>query len=226
MIEGVANITGNINNDIQKLLGTLNKNGGPAPKVNEIDKIPRYNFAMPGSGNMPPVDIMFTPVNNNQLHFRINLVPRGGMSQNIIGSSQQNVKILETVPAQEQAFVFAGNVEKFAALPVWQGAQGQNVQSYLSQIKSLCVYGNVQARYLIINADIILKDPASAGKIIQLIEGFKNTLAKVAQFDIPPRIVSKGKFINVSGCVNIAKAWLMISRMTSQPRIKNSPARK
>ena len=90
----------------------------------------------------------------------------------------------------------------------------------------MCVYGNVQARYLIINADIILKDPASAGKIIQLIEGFKHTLAKTAQFDIPPRIVSKGKFINVSGRVNIAKAWLMISRMTSQPRIKNSPARK
>lgn len=225
-IEGIANITGNIHNDIQKLLAALKQDSGPVPQIKEIDKVPRYNFSMPGAENMPPVDIMFTPVNNNQLHFRINIVPRGAMSQIAIGTSQGNVQILKTVPQQEQAFVIAGNIENFAALSAMYGERTQHISSYLTQIQTLCIYGNIQSQHLIINTDVILKDPASVGKFVQMLANVSEKLSRIAQFDDSPRIVSKGKIVNINWRVNIAKAWQMISRITSQQKSINSPVKK
>lgn len=217
-VEGVANITGNIHNDIQKLLGTLKQNGGPTPQIKETGKVTHYNFTMPGVEKMPLLDVMFTPISNNQLHFRINIAPSGEMSQMMIGTSQGKVQILQTVSQQALAFVLAGNVEKIAPFFAMAGERTQNISSYLSQIQTLCICGNVQSQHLIINADIILKDPAAAGRFVQLLNGVCPKLAQVAHFDGSPQIVSKGKIVNINGKINIARGWQMISHITSQQR--------
>lgn len=223
-IEGVANITGNIHNDIQKLLKNLGQNGGPSPKINEIDKIPHYNWTVPANEDTPPVDIMFTPVNNNQLHFRINITPRGEMSQAAIGTTQKNVTLLNTVPQQEQAFVLAGDVEKLMSLTGLPGAQGENAMTYLSQIKTVCAYGNVQALHLFVNANIILKDSSFLPKFIQLLNSYRNNMVAIAKLEELPRITSSGNMIKIAAKINIADAWQMLSGMTTPH--KDSPAKK
>lgn len=236
-IEGVANITGNIHNDIQKLMGTLSQNGGPMPQMSKDEKIPKYNLAIPANENVPPVDIMFTPVNNNQLHFRINIVPRDKMSQLTVGTSQAQSRLLTTVPQREHSFVLAANVEKIAALPILQNNQSGMAAAYLDKIKTVCLYGHVEKLFLMIQGDIVLNGPEFSGSFVQLLNLFKTNMAKNFKKEELPQITAKANIVSVSAKVNIADAWKALSKITRQPRgkkrsaigprkTKNSPAGK
>ena len=221
-IEGVANITGNIHNDIQKLMGTLGQNGGPVPQMSKDEKNPRYNLSIPANENVPPVDIMFTPVNNNQLHFRINIVPKDRMSQYTVETSQAKSKLLTTVPQREHSFVLSANVEKISTLPMLQNDRSGMAAVYLDKVRTVCIYGHVQNLFLILRGDIVLKGPEFAGSFVQLLNVFNTNMSAKIKKDNLVQITSKSNIVTVSGKVNIADAWDAISKITRQPRSKKT----
>ena len=225
-IEGVANITGDIQNDIQKLLCSLADEGAPAPQIIKHDELSKYNFKIPANDNLPPIDVMFTAINNNQLHFRINIIPHGDMSQEIIGTSQKKNKILNDIPQQDQAFVLAADIEKLSQFPILQTEKAKPVATYISQIKSVCIFGHVQNLHLLIQCNIVLKNVSSVSNYTQLLNSFRSKIAQSFKFEEMPKIISKDNVIRITGKINIKDAWQIISHITNRPKLKNSPAGK
>lgn len=228
-IEGVAKITGNIHNDIQKLLETFTQEGMPTPQINEIEHMSFYNFSVPNNEATPPIDIMFVPLNNNLLHFKINIKPNENMSQTMVVTSQENVKVLETRPQNQQAFVVAGHVEKIKKFPIWQRNHKINMMGYFNQIETFCICGNVSNLHLIISVNILFKNSESAKNFTLSFNNVKSKIAQTISVDEQPQLISKGNAVQITGKINIAKAWKIISHITSQPNqteSNNSPVNK
>ena len=218
-VEGAANITGNIKADIQKMLGAIAEDNGPVPQISNSDDLSMYNFSFPANGTLPPMDVMFVQTENNLVQFRINVTPKGKMPQSVLSTNQGGkVPLLAKVPSGDQAFILAVKTAKFANAPaLQQNPKTQLLSLYLNQMGSICIYGRVQQRHLLITAAFIFKQAADANAFAMLLENFKTQLPSQDPKELP-KISVRENLVQVNANVDIASSWQIISRITlAQP---------
>ncbi len=225
-VEGVANITGNVQDDIKRLLKNLSQEGAPAPQINKKDGLSKYNFSIPTADICPPVDIMFVPVNSNQIQFRINITPGKEMSQSVINTSDGNNRSITGIPKENQAFVLAAVLEKITASPLMQMFEKQPIAAALKNMNSVCLYGSFQQRHLFIYGNFVFKDPASAGGFVRFLRGYTAKLFPQSGPRKQLEITVDKNAVQISEKINIAGVWQKINKITRPSPRRSSPVRK
>ena len=225
-IEGIANITGDVRGDIKKLLNTLSQEGGGKPEINKQGGLSKYKFSMPAVETLPPADIMFVPINNNQIQFRINLAPQQKMPQPLLSSPQGNFQLLTGDSPEEQSFVFAANLSKILSSPLMQTPKGQAFGAHIKNMRSVCIYGKVQHKHLLVTGNFAFSGPAEAGPFVQLVSGIVQQFNSQFGPRKTPFIRLQGNVVQVTGKIDIADAWKKITQGVRPSPRRSSPVRK
>ena len=216
-VEGVAEITGDLKGDIAKMLESLKKNNGPAPKVDRRDEGTFYNFNLPGGEKSPPVDAMFVPIGNNRIHFRANIAPQGeklAMRPLEAVSGGGASKLPARFYGGAASFILAVRTEKFAGLPLPSG-DGRELAEFLQQMKTLCLSGEVRGVNLLVDGEFSFQDIRTAGRFAGQAQLFLQRLALMTG-SAAPKTVMKGGEVRISFPVNIAHTWRMLTNTTNR----------
>jgi len=220
-IDGVANITGNLQGDIDKLLGLLKEGGGPQPQITKQGDMQFYNLSLPQMEQLPPADIMLVPTGGNQVQFRINISPKGKMVQRTLNTSRQGSPLTAGLRSRELAFACSAYAEKLSAIPLPATDNARELNTFLRKLKSLCVSGHVDGLYLIVDASFLFKTVTDAAEFSEKAKTFLTQLLPVIGAKDMPKTVLTGSQLAISLKIDIAASWDLISRVTSN---KNEPS--
>lgn len=222
-IDGVANITGNLQGDIDKLLGSLKEGGGIQPQITKQDNRQFYNLSLPQMEQLPPADIMLVPIGSNQVQFRINISPKGKMVQQTLNASKQGSPLTAGLRNRELAFACSAYADKFSTIPLAATNNARELNAFLQKLKSLCVSGYVDGLYLIVDASFLFKTVTDAAEFSEKAKNFLTQLLPVMGAKDMPKTVLTGSQLAISLKIDIAASWNLVSRVTSN---KNEPSMK
>ena len=214
-IDGVANITGNLQGDISKVLAALKENNGPQPQISKLGDTKFYDLSLPQTEQLPPADIMLVPIGSNQVQFRINIAPKGKMVRRTLNASGGKVPLISGLRARELAFACAAYAEKFAAAPLAETDNARELSGFLQKLKTLCVSGYVDGRYMIVDAAFQFKAASDAAEFAGKAKPLLAQLLPAVGAKDVPKVVLTGARLTISLKIDIAVSWNLISRVTS-----------
>lgn len=211
-IRGVADITGNLQEDIGKLMATLKQNNAAPPQMREQNDMSFYNFTLPAMGALPASDIQFVPVKPNRIQFWINIAGKSNPAQQL----QVPAKGVAVPAAQfrggELAFACAAKPEKLSASSLASTKNGQQLNEFLQQLNQICISGYVRGRLLMVDAVFAFKEHSLAAGFAGTVRPLLNHVSSASgALLLAPRAIQSGREVDIVLPINISKAWNFIS---------------
>ena len=224
-IEGVANISGNLQGDIDKLMETMNQKEGsmPQPQVSKKDDMNFYNLSLAGKDNTQGADVMVVPITPNQIQFRININPKDKMSQSLLTATPASSG---NKPPPESFAKLAGQDVAFACYLVPEKLVGLNpadtdameaLNSFMKKISDIGLTAQVSGALTILKGSFTFKSEADAAAAAEsatdILPAIKSYFGTEQQ---SPRSTVNGKILELTIPLNTSDAWDMISRLTDE----------
>lgn len=231
-IEGVANISGDMLGDIDKIMKMMkeqkSEEGGeglPVPEVSKKDNMDFYNMNVEGENEGQGLDVMFVPVTPNRIQFRVNINPTDKMSQALVApfTGSGNVQPSEgfkSLIGQDVALGCFLVPDKIANLNLEGSDSMEELSGFLKKVSELSVTVQVSGTLTIIKSVISFKSESDAATFAKTTEEVLSELKSYLGSDQSPRSTVTGKILNITIPINISDAWDMISRYTDLTDIK------
>ncbi len=224
-IEGVANISGNLQGDIDKLMETMKQKEGsvPQPQISKKDDMNFYNLSLESKDNTQGADVMIVPVTPNQLQFRISINPKDKMSQSLLtaaaaspGNKEPSANFAK-LAAQDVAFACYLVPEKLIDLNVAETDAMEMLNSFMKKISDIGLSAQVSGALTILKGSFSFKSEADAAAAA---ESAKDILPAIKSYfgteQQSPRSTVSGKTLELTIPINTSDAWDMISRLTDE----------
>lgn len=224
-LEGVAVISGNVKGDIAKLLQAGKDSDAATPQIMKQNDLNFYQYKFDGDEKIPPANFTFSLDQDGLLHFRADVSPDKGQTIPFHSGNLSGKPTLVTGMAQKDlSFAAAVRTEKFLTIPASSPEAGK-LKDFLGKLNTVLVTGRVQDNFLQISIVFSAKNSLLAGELHQAIQPVLEQLALGFSQQIEGLSVNvKNNDILLSGNINIAVAWNLISRITKQqPQQQLSP---
>ena len=93
-------------------------------------------------------------------------------------------------------------------------------------MRSVCIYGKVQHKHLLVTGNFAFSGPAEAGPFVQLVSGIVQQFNSQFGPRKTPFIRLQGNVVQVTGKIDIADAWKKITQGVRPSPRRSSPVRK
>ena len=214
-VDGVANITGDLPGDIDKLMEMMKGNDGVSSQMSRQGDLDFYSIAMSGADNISGFDCMFVPVKPNQIQFRININSQDAVRKQVLSTYAEPSPAIKKLSGQELAFACIMDPEKIAGFKFTDKAE--KVADFLKQVKEISVSAHVAGKDLMLGGTFSFKSESFVSAFVALAEPFLSQVKPAAGSETPPRVSTAGKDVSITIPVNISDAWDMISNFTAEP---------
>jgi hypothetical protein len=216
-VDGVANISGNLTGDIDKMMESLKENNSLFPQMTKQDDLDFYTLALSGADNISGVDFMLVPISPNQIQFRVNINSKDAVQKKVLSTYSEPSPAIKKLSSQELAFACILSPEKIAALDLPDNASA--IAEILKQMNQIAVTVYVAGKQMMLGGTFAFKSESFASDFVTIAQPF---LSRVNSFtgtesQTPPRVSVNGKDVSVTIPVDISNAWSLISNMTADP---------
>lgn len=218
-IEGVAMITGNVKDDIAKLLQVGQGADIPAPQIMRQGDLDFYHYTLSGDEKMPPANFTFSLDKGGLLHFRaaVNPAPKQSVALSSVNAAKK-ATLVSGMEQKDLSFAASIKTDKFLTLPASTADAGK-LKDFLNKLNTILVTGRVQGNFLQINIALSAKNSQLAGELYQMLQPILKQVS--IGFGQQVEGVSsniKNSDVLIAGNINIAVAWNLISSVTEQPQ--------
>lgn len=223
-IEGVANISGNMQGDIDKMMEMLNQppeeGTAPQPQVSKKNDMNFYNLNLKDDENTQNTDIMIVPVTPNQLHFRVNINPSDPMAQTLVKPPAAT----GTTPSEGFAKFVGQDValacylipDKLAELTLTETDAMEVMGSFLKKVSDVALSAQVSGPLTMLKGAFTFKSETNAAEFAETAKEVLPTLQSYLGTEQAPRSALNGKVLELTIPFNTSDAWDMISRLTDE----------
>lgn len=221
-VEGVANISGNMLGDIDKMMEMLKQQDGPMPEISRKDDMDFYNLSTAGDEESPATDFMLVPISPNQMQFRININPSDKMPQTLLrmgtnsGSGTEQAEALAKLGGQDVAFACFFVPEKFADIKVAETDAAESLSDFLQKVSCLSITAQVSGPIMILKGLFSFKSEPDAAAFKRSADELLPEMKTLLGTEQSPRSTTTGKNLEISIPLDISDAWDMISRFTDE----------
>lgn len=214
-IDGIANITGDLPGDIDKLMEMMKGNDGISSQMSKQGDLDFYSIAMSGADSLSGFDCMFVPVKPNQIQFRININSQDAVRKAVLSTYSEPSAAIKRLSGQDIAFACILSPEKFAGLKFSDNSE--KVVEFLKQVKELAVSVRVAGQEMKLNGIFSFKSESDAAAFVTIAEPVLSKVKPYAGAETPPHVEVTGKDVDITIPVSISDAWDLISNMTAEP---------
>ena len=214
-VDGIANISGDLPGDIDKLMEMMKGNDGVSSQMSKQGDLDFYSIAMSGADNISGFDCMFVPVKPNQIQFRININSQDAVRKAVLSTYSEPSPAIKRLSGQELAFACIISPEKIAGLQL-AGNAGK-IAEYLKQMKELAISVRVAGQDVKLNGIFSFKSESDAAAFVTIAQPILSQVKSYTGAETPPRISVTEKDVDITIPVSISDAWDLISNMTAEP---------
>lgn len=219
-IDGVANISGDMMGDIDKMMESLKQTNGASPEQTRQNDLDFYTLALSGADGISGLDCMVIPVKPNQIQFRFNINSKDPMQKTLIGMpSAEPSPSLKKLSSQDLAFAIILSPDKLAGINFANTGNGEKFAEFLKQLDEIAISVYVAGEQMMIGGSFAFKSETFASEFVTIAQPFLSELKSYAGGETPPRINANGKDISVTIPVSISDAWKAISNITQGPEL-------
>lgn len=215
MVDGVANISGDLTGDIDKLMENLKGNDGVSSQMSKQGDLDFYSVAMSGADSVSGFDCMFVPVKPNQIQFRININSQDAAQKKVLSTYSEPSPAIKRMSGQDLAFACIVDPEKIASFKFTDDTE--KVAEFLKKMKEIAVSVRVAGQEMKLNGIFSFKSESDAAAFVTIAKPFLSEVKPATGTETPPRISATGKDVDITIPVNISDAWNLISNMTAEP---------
>ena len=217
-LDGVANISGDMLGDIDKMMENLKQTNGVSPEQTKQNDLDFYTLALSGADGISGLDCMIVPVKPNQIQFRFNINSKDPIQKTMLGiSSAEPSPALKKLSSQDLAFAVILSPEKLAGINFANTDSGEKIAEFLKQLDEIAISVYVAGNQMMIGGSFAFKSETSASEFVTTAQPFLSEVKSVTGVETPPRINANGKDISITIPVNISDAWNAISNITAGP---------
>ena len=214
-VDGIANISGNLQGDIDKLMETMKSNNGIDTQMSKQNDMDFYAIAIPGTEGLSGIDCVFVPVTPNQIQFRVNINSQDAVQKTVLSkSSAEPSQAIKRFSSQELAFACIMSPEKIAGLELTDTAE--KVAEYLKQTSEIALSVRIAGQEMRLNGILSFKSDSDAADFVTIAKPFLSEIKSVAGAETPPNISVSGKDVDITIPVSISDAWDLISNLTTE----------
>jgi len=214
-IDGVANISGDMMGDIDKMMESLKQTNGVSPELSKQNDMDFYTLALSGADGISGLDCMVVPVKPNQIQFRFNINSKDPIQKTLMGiSSSEPSPSLKKLSSQDLAFAIILSPEKIAGINFANTDSGEKIAEFLKQLDEIAISVYVAGSQVMIGGSFAFKSETSASEFVTLAQPVLSEVKSFAGGETPPRINANGKDISITIPVSISDAWDAVSRIT------------
>lgn len=213
-VDGVANITGNLLGDIEKLSEMLKEDSGITPQVSKQDDMDFYSFPMPEMEGLPGGNCMLVPVSPNQIQFRIDLSSKDPVPKKVLNRSSGSSPALGKVNSQDLMFACVISSARIAGLDL--GEETEGISEFLKKVDDIVFSAFVAGEQMKLNCIFAFKSETQAADFANDLKPLMTDMKSLTGFETSPNISKIGKDVTIMLPVNIADAWDLITKITSQ----------
>lgn len=215
-VDGVANITGDLTGDIQKMMEQMKEgNSGASPQMSKQDDLDFYTLALSGADGISGMDIMLVPVKPNQIQFRANLNSKDGVPKTLLGKAAEPSPAIAKYSGQDLSFACIMSPEKIAQFKL--GDDAEKLVEFLKQMNEIAVSVRIAGKQMILDGSFSFKAESSVPAFVAIAEPFLSQVKSVAHGETPPRITTNGRVVGITVPVSISDAWGLLANMTGEP---------
>ena len=219
-IDGVANISGDLMGDIDKMMESLKQTNGATPELSRQNDLDFYTLALSGADGISGLDCMVVPVKPNQIQFRFNINSKDPMQKKLMGiSSAEPSPALKKLSSQDLAFALILSPEKIAGINFANTDSGEKVAEFLKELDEIAISVYVAGSQMMIGGSFAFKSETSASEFVTVAQPLLSEVKSYAGGETPPRINANGKDVSVTFPVSISDAWKAISNITQGPEV-------
>lgn len=221
-VDGIANITGDLPGDIDKLMEMMKGNDGVSSQMSRQNDLDFYSIAMSGADNLSGFDCMFVPVKPNQIQFRININSQDAVRKAVLSTYSEPSPAIKRLSGEDIAFacILSPNILRIA-LEKYAGQKSTNdsekAAEFLEQVNALAISVRVAGQEMKLNGIFSFKSESGAAAFGTIAQPFLSKVKPFAGAETPPRAEVTGKDVDITIAVNISDAWALISNMTAEP---------
>ena len=218
-LDGVANITGDMTGEIQKMMDQMKENNSAAlPQVSKQDDMDFYSLALSGVDGVDSIsglDVMFVPVTPNQIQFRAGINGKDAEPKTVLSKPAEPSPAIAKLSGQDLAFACIMSPEKLAMFKL--GEDSEKLIEFLKQMNEIAFSVRIAGNQMILDGSLSFKAESSIPGFMTIAEPFLSQVKNVAHGETPPRISANGRVVSVTIPVNISDAWGFLSNMTGEP---------
>ncbi len=216
-MDGVANISGDLKGDIDKMLEQLKEgNSGVEPQMSKQNDLDFYTLALPGTDGLSGLDCMLVPVKPNQIQFRVNFNAQDAVQKMVLSKSAEPSPAIQKFSGQELAFACILSPEKLIEIQFANDGSEKLVE-FLKQMSEIAISVRVAGKQMMLEGSFAFKSESSVTEFLTIAEPFLSEVKTAAGGETPPRMTSNGRGVSITIPVNISDAWNLISNMTAEP---------
>lgn len=215
---GVADITGDLGKDIEKLLKVNKENGGPAIQQSKFGKLPAFEYPLEISG-APPINLSLIREGDNRIHFRAELNSEGKSKLGLTPVPAKPSPVISLMKQQDLSFAVLVKTRRFTEFSYPEEPGTLQLKSFLQMLHAVSLVGRVQGDYLLLNAVLKFREEALASHYAQQIRIILSGIQqqKASPFSMLTNIqVSASKDeLNISGMLDLRASWKKMSGFVS-----------
>jgi len=219
-VEGVANISGDLQGDIDNMMELMKQREGTTPQVSKKDNKNFYNLSLSGTKENQKTDFMLVPIGSNQIQFRININPQDTMPQTLLsagaGVSAEESEGLAKLSGQDVAFACFLIPERFADMKISGTESTEALGEFLKKVSSIGLSAQASGVYTILKGSFSFKSEIDAAMFAESAEEILPKMKALLGSEQSPRSVVTGRNLEISIPLNTSDAWDMISRFTNE----------
>ena len=217
-IDGVANISGDMMGDLDKMMETLKQTNGASPEQSKQNDLDFYTLALSGADGISGLDCMVVPVKPNQIQFHFNINSKDPIQKTVMGkSSGEPSPALKKLSSQDLAFAIILSPEKIAGINFANTDRGEKVAEFLTQMNEIGISVYVRGKDMMIDGLFSFKSESFASDFVAIAQPLLPELKSYAGGETPPRMNANGKDVSITIPVSISDAWNLISNFTQEP---------
>ena len=218
-VDGVANISGDLPGDIDRLMEMMQGNSSVDSQTSKQGELDFYTLALSGMDGLSGIDCMFVPVKPNQIQFRVNINSQDAVQKTVLGKSTEPSPAIKKLSSQELAFACILSPEKISGLQL--SGNAEKVAEFLKQMNEIAISVYISGEQMMVGGTFAFKSETSAAAFITVAQPFLSQVKSLAgaENQNPPRIAVNGKDVSITIPVSISDAWDLVSNMTGDPVI-------
>lgn len=195
-IDGIANISGDLTGDIEKMMETMKGSDGVSSQMSKQGDLNFYSIAMSGADNISGFDCMFVPVKPNQIQFRVNLNSQEAAQKKVLSAYAEPSPTIKRLSGQDLAFACIIAPEKIAGFKFEE--KTEVVAEFLKQMKEIAIAVSVAGQELKLNAIFSFKSESDAAAFVTIAQPFLSEVKSVSGSETPPRVNVTGKDVDLA----------------------------
>lgn len=211
---GVADITGDLGKDIEKLLKVNKENGGPAIQQSKFGKLPAFEYPLEISG-VPPINLSLIREGDNRIHFQAELNAGEKSKLGLTPPTPKSSPAVSLMKQQDLSFAVLAKTERFTEFSYPEEPGALQLKSFLQMLHGVSLVGRVQGDYLLLNAVLKFREEALASHYAQQIRIIVSSMQnqKGSPFSMLTNIQASARKdeLNISGMLDLRSSWKKMS---------------